>query len=112
MIVVIQRVSEAKVTIDNVVNGEIGCGLMLLAGFEAADTMEDLQWTAGKIVRMRIFPDENNVMNKSILDVGGDILLVSQFTLQASTKKETVRLISTLHHRKSQYRCMNSLSMS
>ncbi|MCK9303458.1 MAG: D-aminoacyl-tRNA deacylase [Bacteroidales bacterium] len=87
MIVVIQRVSEAKVTIDNVVNGEIGCGLMLLAGFEAADTMEDLQWTAGKIVRMRIFPDENNVMNKSILDVGGDILLVSQFTLQASTKK-------------------------
>ena len=87
MIVVIQRVSEAKVTIDNVVNGEIGCGLMLLAGFEAADTMEDLQWTAGKIVRMRKFPDENNVMNKSILDVGGDILLVSQFTLQASTKK-------------------------
>ncbi|WP_207495954.1 D-aminoacyl-tRNA deacylase [Aridibaculum aurantiacum] len=84
---VIQRVSEASVTVDGTVTGSIGNGLLVLAGFEDADTKDDLEWLAGKIVQMRIFNDEEGVMNKSLLDVGGDILLVSQFTLHASTRK-------------------------
>lgn len=87
MRVVIQRVSRASVTVDKKTVGEINEGLLVLAGFEDADTAEDLEWISNKIVQMRIFNDENGVMNKSIKDVGGNILLVSQFTLHPSTKK-------------------------
>jgi D-tyrosyl-tRNA(Tyr) deacylase len=87
MIVVIQRVSESSVRIDGKVKGEIGEGLMVLLGIEDADTQEDIDWLSKKLVNLRVFPDENGVMNKSILEAGGDILLISQFTLHASTKK-------------------------
>ena len=87
MRVVIQRVSEASVMVDGTVTGEIKNGFLVLAGFEEQDTKEDLLWVASKIVNLRIFNDEQGVMNKSLIDTGGDILLVSQFTLHASTKK-------------------------
>tara|TARA_R110002020_G_scaffold166570_6_gene354644 strand:- start:504 stop:956 length:453 start_codon:yes stop_codon:yes gene_type:complete len=87
MIVVIQRASEASVKIDGKVKAEIGTGLMILLGIEEADTDEDIIWLSKKITNLRIFPDENEVMNKSLLDVNGDLLLISQFTLHASTKK-------------------------
>lgn len=87
MIVVIQRVSEASVKINGKVKSEIGNGLMILLGIEEVDGDEDIEWLSKKIVNLRIFPDENEVMNKSLLDSGGDILLISQFTLHASTKK-------------------------
>jgi D-tyrosyl-tRNA(Tyr) deacylase len=87
MKIVIQRVSEASVTIDGKVNGAIGKGLMILVGIENEDNEEDIQWLCQKIVQLRIFNDENGVMNLSLLDVDGDILLISQFTLHASTKK-------------------------
>lgn len=84
---VIQRVSEASVTVDHVVTGKVGPGLLVLLGIEDADQQEDIEWLSGKIVNLRIFNDENGVMNISVKDCGGDILLVSQFTLHASTKK-------------------------
>jgi D-aminoacyl-tRNA deacylase len=84
---VIQRVSRANVQIDKKTRGEIGTGLLVLLGIEDADTVEDIQWLSNKIVNLRIFNDENAVMNKSVLDVNGEILLISQFTLHASTKK-------------------------
>jgi len=84
---VIQRVSRANVQIDKKTTGEIGTGLLVLLGIEDADTVEDIQWLSNKIVNLRIFNDENAVMNKSVLDINGDILLISQFTLHASTKK-------------------------
>ncbi|MGY6523181.1 MAG: D-aminoacyl-tRNA deacylase [Mongoliitalea sp.] len=87
MIAVIQRVSESSVKINGEINGAIGGGLMILVGIEEADGEEDMNWLSKKIVNLRIFPDEQGVMNKSILDCGGDILLISQFTLHASTKK-------------------------
>ncbi|MDR2084781.1 MAG: D-tyrosyl-tRNA(Tyr) deacylase [Bacteroidales bacterium] len=87
MKVVIQRVSEANVTIEGKIFGAIKTGLMILVGFENEDNREDLEWMAGKITRLRIFPDENNVMNLSVGDIDGEILLISQFTLHASTKK-------------------------
>ena len=87
MRVVLQRVSEAAVHIDGKVNGEIGNGLLILVGIEEADTKEDISWLYNKIVKMRIFNDEDGVMNSSIQDVSGDILVISQFTLHASTKK-------------------------
>ena len=87
MIAVIQRVSESSVTIDGKVKSKIGTGLLVLLGIEEADGREDIEWLAKKIVNLRIFPDEQEVMNKSLLDVGGELLLVSQFTLHASTKK-------------------------
>lgn len=87
MIVVIQRVSEASVKINEEVKSEIGKGLMILIGIEDEDGDEDILWLSKKIINLRIFPDENGVMNKSLLDSGGDILLISQFTLHASTKK-------------------------
>lgn len=87
MRVVIQRVSEASVTIDQQVHGQIGVGLMVLVGIEDADTIEDIQWLSNKIINLRIFNDANGVMNCSVKDVNGDLLLVSQFTLHASTKK-------------------------
>lgn len=87
MIAVIQRVSEASVTIEEQITASIGKGLMILVGFEEADTNEDIEWMSSKIINLRIFPDEEEVMNLSILDSGGEILIVSQFTLHASTKK-------------------------
>ncbi len=84
---VIQRVSRASVTIEGKVNAAIEKGLLVLLGIEDADTEEDISWLSGKIVNLRIFDDANGVMNESILDQGGDIILVSQFTLHASTKK-------------------------
>lgn len=87
MRIVIQRVAEASVTIEQQVKGQIGGGLLLLAGFCPDDTPEDLQWLAKKVVQMRIFGDEEGKMNRSLLDTGGDILLISQFTLYASTRK-------------------------
>lgn len=87
MRVVIQRVMQASVRVEENITGEIDKGLLVLVGIEDLDTKEDIDWLSNKIVNMRIFEDENEVMNKSILDVGGDILVVSQFTLHASTKK-------------------------
>ncbi len=84
---VIQRVSEASVTVDENITGSIKNGLLVFIGIEDADTTEDIQWLSGKIVNLRIFNDNNGVMNISIKDIDGGILLVSQFTLQASTKK-------------------------
>lgn len=80
---------EAAVTVGGDVTGQIGAGLLVLLGIEPPDTAEDIEWLAGKLVNMRIFDDDTGVMNLSVLDVGGDILLVSQFTLHASTKKGT-----------------------
>jgi D-tyrosyl-tRNA(Tyr) deacylase len=87
MRVIIQRVLKASVTIDNNVKSCIKNGLLVLVGIEDADTDEDIKWLANKIVNLRIFDDENKVPNISVKEMGGDILLVSQFTLQASTKK-------------------------
>ena len=84
---VIQRVSEASVTVEGKITGIIEKGLLVLLGIEDADSMEDLEWLSARVVNMRIFNDEQGVMNVSIKDVGGDVLLVSQFTLHASTKK-------------------------
>jgi D-tyrosyl-tRNA(Tyr) deacylase len=87
MIAVIQRVSEASVTINAILRREIGKGLMILLGIEDADNQEDIEWLTKKVINLRIFADENGVMNTNVLDVNGDILLISQFTLHASTKK-------------------------
>lgn len=87
MRVVIQRVTAASVTVAEKISGQINEGLLVFAGIEDADTSEDISWLSNKIVQIRIFNDENGVMNKSIKDIDGSILLVSQFTLQASTKK-------------------------
>jgi len=84
---VIQRVSKASVTIDNKIYSQIKNGLLVLIGIEDADTAEDGEWLSGKIVNLRIFNDDNGVMNVSVKDINGDILAVSQFTLHASTKK-------------------------
>lgn len=84
---VIQRVKEASVTVDERVAGSVGQGMLVLLGIEDADTEEDVQWLSSKIVNLRIFDDAEGVMNLSVKDTGGDILLVSQFTLHASTKK-------------------------
>ncbi|CAN5448791.1 D-aminoacyl-tRNA deacylase [soil metagenome] len=87
MIAVVQRVSEANVVIDSDVHSSIKKGLMVLLGIENADSEDDIQWLSQKIVNLRIFNDENEVMNKSLMEADGDILLISQFTLHASTKK-------------------------
>lgn len=84
---VIQRVTEASCTVDDQVTGEIHQGLLILLGIEDTDTSEDLDWLAQKIAGIRIFSDENGMMNKSLSDISGNILLVSQFTLFATTKK-------------------------
>jgi D-tyrosyl-tRNA(Tyr) deacylase len=87
MRVVIQRVTEASVTVDSTITGSIQQGLLVLVGIEDADTTEDVVWLSNKICNLRIFNDSEGVMNKSLIDCGGDILVVSQFTLHASTKK-------------------------
>lgn len=87
MRVVIQRVTEASVKVDEKIVGEIGLGLLILLGIEEADDETDIQWLCQKIAGIRIFNDENGLMNKSLADVGGRILVISQFTLFANTKK-------------------------
>ncbi|WP_018477150.1 D-aminoacyl-tRNA deacylase [Pontibacter roseus] len=87
MRIVIQRVTQASVTIHGKVKGEIGLGLLLLAGFTAEDTAEDLKWMASKVAQLRIFSDADDKMNLSVQDVQGDLLVISQFTLYANTKK-------------------------
>ena len=87
MKVVIQRVSSASVTIDAKIVAEIQKGLMVLVGIEGSDTLEDITWLTSKIVNLRIFGDENEVMNLSVKDIDADIIVVSQFTLYAATKK-------------------------
>ena len=84
---VIQRVKRASVSIENEIRGSIGKGMLILVGIEENDSAEDIQWLCKKIVNMRIFPDEKGIMNISILESGGEILAISQFTLMASTKK-------------------------
>lgn len=87
MRVLIQRVKKALVTINEIITSEITQGLLILIGIEEADTKEDIEFLCGKIVNLRIFNDENNIMNLSVADIKGDILVVSQFTLHASIKK-------------------------
>ncbi len=84
---VIQRVSEASVSIGDQISGQIGRGMLILIGIEACDTVQDVEWLCAKIIHLRIFNDEKGVMNNSILDTKGEVLVVSQFTLHASTKK-------------------------
>ncbi|MBW7952629.1 MAG: D-tyrosyl-tRNA(Tyr) deacylase [Chitinophagaceae bacterium] len=87
MKVVIQRVTQASVSINNVIHSSIAKGVLVLLGIENADNKEDIIWLSNKIINLRIFDDENDVMNKSIKEIDGEILLISQFTLHASTKK-------------------------
>jgi D-tyrosyl-tRNA(Tyr) deacylase len=87
MRVVIQRVTEASVTIEEKIKSSISHGMAVLLGIEEADTTEDIEWLCGKIVRLRIFDDPDGVMNLSVAETGGDMLLISQFTLHAGTKK-------------------------
>lgn len=87
MRIVVQRVSEASVTVAGEISGQIGTGLLVLVGIEDADTEADIDWLCAKIINLRIFNDEEGVMNRSVMETGGDVLLVSQFTLHASTKK-------------------------
>jgi D-tyrosyl-tRNA(Tyr) deacylase len=87
MRVLLQRVSEASVTIAGNVTAKIGMGLLVLVGIEEADADADIDWLSGKIARLRIFPDEQGVMNRAITEIGGDLLVVSQFTLHAMTAK-------------------------
>ena len=87
MRIVVQLVKQASVSVDEKVISEIEKGYLILLGIETEDTQEDINWLAGKIARLRIFSDEDGAMNKSILDVNGDVIIVSQFTLQAKTKK-------------------------
>lgn len=87
MRVLLQRVKGATVYIDGRIDGQIERGLLVLLGIEAADTPEDIDWLCGKLSRIRLFPDEAGVMNRSVQEVAGDFLVVSQFTLHASTKK-------------------------
>ena len=87
MRLVIQRVTEASVTIEGKIKSAIETGLLILVGIEDADTAEDIEWLCNKVINLRIFPDENGVMNRSVLEAQGGLLVVSQFTLHASTKK-------------------------
>ena len=87
MRIVLQRVSQASVTVESKIVADIQKGLLVLVGIEDTDTQEDIDWLVGKIIKMRIFGDENDVMNCSVQDIDGDIIVVSQFTLHASTKK-------------------------
>ena len=84
---VVQRVKQASVSVEGTTTGQIGIGLLVLAGFEEADQPTDLDWMAQKLVKLRVFPDEQGLMNRSVADIGGEMLAVSQFTLYASTRK-------------------------
>jgi len=97
MRIVIQRVSEAAVTINNAAHASIGKGFMILIGIENADSAEDAEWLAGKVACLRVFDDEKGVMNCSVVDIKGEILIISQFTLHAQTKKGNRPSQFTLH---------------
>lgn len=94
MRLVIQRVTSASVSIDGEIVGKIAGGLLVLVGVREGDTEADMKWLAQKTVNMRIFDDENGVMNRSVIDAGGEVLSISQFTLNASTKKATAPVTS------------------
>ena len=94
---VIQRVSRASVTINNKIRSEIGPGLLVFVGIEEADNDTDIEWLCNKIVQLRIFNDSNGIMNLSVMETGGDIMVISQFTLHAKTKKGTGLHILKLH---------------
>ena len=87
MRVVLQRTKEAKVIVENQITGIIDSGILVLVGFEDSDSQEDIAWISKKVLNLRIFDDENGVMNRSVLDSGGNLLVISQFTLHANTKK-------------------------
>lgn len=87
MRLVIQRVTQASVTINEIVKSEIKKGLLIFVGIENSDGADDIEWLCKKVINLRIFDDNEGIMNKSVLDIGGDILVISQFTLHASTKK-------------------------
>ena len=87
MKIVLQRVKNCSISINSEVKSKIQQGILIFTGFENSDTIEDIEWMSGKIVRLRIFNDSNNIMNLSVADIDGEIMLVSQFTLHASTKK-------------------------
>jgi D-aminoacyl-tRNA deacylase len=87
MRIVIQRVSEASVTINNAIHASVGKGFLILVGIEDADSAEDAEWLAGKVAGLRVFDDESGVMNRSVVDIKGEILVISQFTLHALTRK-------------------------
>ena len=109
MKIVIQRSLKSEVSVNNKIVGKIEKGLVLLVGFHEEDTIEDIDYLVNKIVKLRIFEDENQKMNKSILDVNGEILSISQFTLQADTKKgNRPSFIKAMNYEK-QKRCMNYL---
>ena len=108
MRILIQRVKKASVTVDNELISLIDKGLLVFVGIGEDDNDEDIQWLAKKIANIRLFDDENGVMNKSVTDIDGDVLSVSQFTLMASTKKVTDRHISRLRNPKFRYRCMRN----
>ncbi len=105
---VLQRVSQASVTIDGAVHGAIERGLLVLVAVEEADTAADIEWLSGKIVRLRVFDDDNGVMNRSVQETGGDILVVSQFTLFASVAKEIGPRTSAPHDQRLPFRFTNS----
>ncbi len=104
---VVQRVKHASVSIDGFVHSSIGTGLMVLLGIEDGDGQEDIQWLSNKLINLRIFNDSAGVMNCSLTETNGDILVVSQFTLFASTKKGTGLLISVLQNLMSPFLYMN-----
>lgn len=112
MRVVIQRVSHASVTINGTCKSAIKEGFLVLVGIEEADNQEDADWLCKKIIGLRVFDDENGVMNKSILDTGGDILVVSQFTLMASTKRAIVLRIFVPPAMKQPFHYTNISAMS
>lgn len=99
MKIVIQRVLEASVSVKGQIHSCIGPGMLIFIGIQADDTAEDIQWLTGKICNLRIFNDENGVMNRSVLETDGEILAVSQFTLMARTKRETALPILMPPHR-------------
>ena len=105
MRILIQRVKRASVTISGKIKSKIDTGLLILVGIEEADTKEDAEWLAKKATSLRIFDDENGIMNRSVKDIGGSVLIVSQFTLHASTKKEIVPHISKRQNTSMQYLC-------
>lgn len=103
MRIVIQRVKHASVTIDGNIKSAIQKGLLILLGIGEDDDENDVKWLVNKVIGLRIFDDEQGVMNKSVMDIGGEALVVSQFTLMASYKREIVQATFTLPNTKSQY---------
>ena len=112
MKVILQRVAHASVTIKGEITAEIQKGLLVLVGIENEDNQQDIDWLASKIINLRVFGDANHVMNVSLKDFNGEILLVSQFTLHASTKKAIDLPIFWRQNQKLPFRCMKNLSIN